>query len=198
MATLLCLGAISPILCLLRNQHGPHLLILGQNIRHWSNGGNRELINLPMRLGIVLLNVLKVRRIPERWQIPVQPTHPAVNSWISRPDITNIALEMLHVDRVEPDDCREQPDISLGHRVAEEVRGDGRLLGEVCFDLVQRGEESCDGFLVGFLGGGETGFVDAVIDVVVDPFVGGVDFGAQGGGVQVNFLVFLCSRSSNS
>ena len=61
----------------------------------------------------------------------------------------------------------------------------------MCFDLVEGGEEGCYGFFVGFLGGCETGFVDAVVDVVVDPFVGGVDVGAVGGGVEVDFLVML-------
>ncbi len=171
--------------------HRSHFLILGQNIRQRTNRRNRKLINLLMRLGIVLLDMLKVRRIPERGQIPVQPPYPAVNSGVSGADIPNIALEVLHVHGVKADDRREQADISLGDGVAEEVWRDGGLLGEVGFDFVEGGEEGCYGLFVGFLGGCEAGFVDAVVDVVVDPFVGGVDVGAVGGWVEVDFLVLL-------
>lgn len=58
-------------------------------------------------------------------------------------------------------------------------------------DLIQRGEERDDGLLVGFLGGCEAGFVDAVVDVVVDPFIGFVDLTAQGGWEEVNLFILL-------
>lgn len=138
------------------------------------------------------LDVLKVSGIPESRDIPIQPAHPTVNSRESRADITQIALEMLHVDRVKPNDGGVESDISLGDLVAEEIRFRGRLLlGEVGFNLVERGEERCHGFLVGFLRGCETGFVYAIIDVVVDPFVGGIDLGLEGLGEEVDFLVLL-------
>jgi len=52
-------------------------------------------------------------------------------------------------------------------------------------------EESDDVALVGGLGGGEAALVDAVVDQVVLPLVGGVDVGAQGLRVEVHGAVFL-------
>lgn len=57
------------------------------------------------------------------------------------------------------------------------------------FDFVEGGEEGFYGALVGFLGCCEAGFVDAVVDVVVGPFVCGFDLGAQVGGVEVEGFV---------
>lgn len=138
------------------------------------------------------LDVLKVSGIPESRDLPIQPAHPTVNSRESRTDITQIALEMLHVDRVKPNDGGVESDISLGDLVTEEIRlRGGLLLDEVGFNLVERGEERCYSFLVGFLRGCKTGFVYAVIDVVVDPFVGGINLGLEGLGEEVDFLVLL-------
>lgn len=57
------------------------------------------------------------------------------------------------------------------------------------FDFVEGGEEGCYGALVGFLGCCEAGFVDAVIDIVVGPFVCGFDLRAHGDGVEVERFV---------
>ena len=59
------------------------------------------------------------------------------------------------------------------------------------FDFVEGGEEGCYCFFVGFLRCCEAGFVHAVVDVVVDPFVGGFDCGAVLFWVEVDFLVLL-------
>ena len=61
-----------------------------------------------MALGIMLLDVLKLRRRSERLHIPVQVPHPAVQSRIATPDVPKIAFEMLDVDGVETDDGRIQ------------------------------------------------------------------------------------------
>lgn len=133
--------------------------------------------------------MLKLRRLPERRHLPVQPTQPAMQSREARSDVTQVTLEVLDVDGVEADDRREETNIGLSERVSEEVAR-GRVFDEVGFDPVERGEERGDGLFVGFLGGREAGFVDAVVDVVVDPFVAGVDFGAQGGGEEVEGFIF--------
>lgn len=73
-----------------------------------------------MTLRIMKLNMLKIRRIPKRRNIPIQPTHPAMNSREAGADVTEITLEMLDVDGVEADDGREEADIRLGNGVAEE------------------------------------------------------------------------------
>ena len=38
---------------------------------------------------------------------------------------------------------------------------------------------------------GKTGFVDAIVDIVVSPFIGGLDFLLEMFGEEVDFLIFL-------
>jgi hypothetical protein len=47
------------------------------------------------------------------------------------------------------------------------------------FRFVEGGEQLTHGLLIRFLGGGEAGFVDAVVDVVVGPFVCGFDLALE-------------------
>ena len=47
-----------------------------------------------------------------------------------------------------------------------------------------------DGGFISGLGGGEAGFVDAVVDVVVGPRVCSFDVGAEGGGEEIDRGVF--------
>lgn len=174
--------------------NSPHLFILGQNIRHWSSRCDTKLINLLMALGIMELDVLKVRRLPERRHIPVQLPHPAMNSRIPGANIPYITLEMLHIHGVEADNRREEPDIRLCDRGAKVKGGIGigaLRSGEVRLDTVEGGEEGCYGAVVGFLRGCEAGFVDAVVDVVVGPVVCGFDLGTEGWWVEVDFFVLV-------
>ncbi len=57
--------------------------------------------------------------------------------------------------------------------------------------LVEGVEEGGDVALVGVLGGGEAALVDAVVDLVVLPLVGGVDLGAQGVGIELDGAVLF-------
>ena len=134
--------------------------------------------------------MLKISRLPERRYIPVQLAHPAMDSRIPGANIANITLKMLDIHRVEADNSREKPDISLGDGGAKVERRLGALRsGEVGFDLVEGGEERCYGSVVGFLSGCEAGFVDAVVDVVVGPFVSGLDLASEGLWVEIDFFV---------
>ena len=63
---------------------------------------------------IMPLDMLKLRRLSERRNIPVQMPHPLVQIGIPTPDIPDIGLEVLDVDRVEPDYCRVEPDVCFG------------------------------------------------------------------------------------
>jgi hypothetical protein len=55
-------------------------------------------------------------------------------------------------------------------------------------DFVEGGEEGDDACFVGVLGAGETGFVDAAVDVGLEPGGDFVDLLAEGRGVEVDFL----------
>ena len=53
---------------------------------------------------------------------------------IAAADVPDVALEVLHVDGVEADDCGEEADVLLCEAVAEVERTAG--LGEVCFRTI--------------------------------------------------------------
>jgi len=105
-----------------------------------------ERIDLLMTPGVMPLDVLKLGRVAEGGQVPVQLPEPLVQRGVSRPDVAQVALEVLHVHDVEADDGRVQSDVSLGDVLAEIVWARGR--GQVLFDPVERVEELRDGFFV--------------------------------------------------
>lgn len=69
---------------------------------------------------------------------------------VAAANVANVALEVLHVDGVEANDCGEEADVLLCEAVAEVEWTAG--LGEVFFGTIQGFEELRDGLLVGFLG----------------------------------------------
>lgn len=75
-----------------------------------------------MTPSIMPLNMFKLRRLPKRRLIPIQFPQPLMQRRIPRPNIADIALEMLHVDRIKADDGRIQADIGFGDVRAEIVR----------------------------------------------------------------------------
>ena len=122
-----------------------------------------------MALSVMLLDMLELRRLPESGHIPIQFPNPLMQVGIPRPDISDVTLEVLDIHGVETDDGRVESDICFGDGGAEVVRVS--VFSEVGFGAVEATEERGDGFLVGVLSGCETGFVDAVVDVVVGPVV---------------------------
>lgn len=82
---------------------------------------------------------------------------------VSAPDVAQITLEVLDVDGVKSDDGCEESDIEFRELVAKVV-GTARL-HEVGFGAVKGLEQSRHVLLVGFLGGGEAGFVHLYNDV---------------------------------
>ena len=88
-------------------------------------------------------------------------------------------------DGVEAGQRREQADVGLGDRVADEVA----LAGEASRQPVEAGEEPVEGALVRLLRAGEPAPVDAVVDVGVDELVDLVDLVAAALGIEVRRAV---------
>lgn len=103
-------------------------------------------IDLLVTPGIMPLDVLKLRRVAEGGRIPVQLPEPGVQRRVSRPDVAQIALEVLHVHGVEARDGRVQPDVRLRDFLAKVIWAWGRA--QVFFDPVERVKEFRDGFFV--------------------------------------------------
>lgn len=79
-----------------------------------------------MTLRVVLPDVLKLRRLAERRDVPEQMAQPPVDGRVSRANVADVGLEMLHVDRVEAHDRGEEADVRFGDGGAEVERGLGR------------------------------------------------------------------------
>src|SRR4051812_16230552 len=92
-----------------------------------------------------------------------------------------VAAEVRVVDGVEAQQRGEQAPVGLGDGVARQVAPGGQVL----LQARERGEHAAVGRLVGLLGAGEAGAVDAVLQLGVDPAVELVDLGAPAGRIQV-------------
>ena len=99
---------------------------------------------------IMLFDMLKLRRVLERRYVPVQFSQPLMQSRITRSDITDVALEMLHIDGVEANDGCVEANVCFGD-VGTEIVGSS-VFGKVSFGAVERAEEGFDGFFISFLG----------------------------------------------
>lgn len=112
-------------------------------------GDSYEGVDLLVTLGVVVFDMLKLSRLLERRNVPVKFSHPLMQRRITRPNITDVTLEMLHVDRVEANDGSVKADVRFGY-VGTKVVGSG-VFSKVCFGAVERGEKGFDGFLISFL-----------------------------------------------
>lgn len=144
-----------------------------------------------MALRIMLLNMLKLRRAAKRRVIPIQIPKPFMQVRVIRADGLEIGLEVLDVDDVEADDGRVEADVCFCDVGPEVEWSLGGSCCKVRFGTVERVEERCYCFFVGGLCGGEAGFVDAVVDVVVGPVVCFFDLFLERGREELYVLVFL-------
>lgn len=131
--------------------------------------------------------MFKLRRLPKRRRLPIQPPQPPMNTRVSTPNIPQIRLKMLHINSVEPHDRGVETDIGLCDFGAPVVRSWTRA--EVFLDFVQGFEEGEETLFVCFLGRRESSFVDSVVDQVVRPFVVLVDLAPQVLRVEYNVLL---------
>ena len=102
-----------------------------------------------MTLGVVLLDMLKLRGLAKGRHLPIQLPEPVMKGRIAASDVADVALEVLDVDRIEADNGRVEPDVGFGNVLAKVVWVG--VLGEVGFCLVQMVEEGLDILFVGFL-----------------------------------------------
>lgn len=72
----------------------------GQDVGKRPQRRDRQRVDLGVRLGVVILDVQEIGRILERRNVPIQIPHPLMNRRIPAPDIPNIALEVLNVNRL--------------------------------------------------------------------------------------------------
>jgi hypothetical protein len=100
-----------------------HLVIFGQNVGQRSDRRDLVLVDLPVALCIMILDVLKFCRILECRVVPVQMPHPLVKVGIPRSDVSDVALEVLHVDGIKTHDCSVEANVGFRDlRRGEQIR----------------------------------------------------------------------------
>lgn len=74
-----------------------------------------------MTLGIMFLDMFKLRRFPKSRHIPIQMPQPFMQRRVTRSYIADVAFEMLDVDGIEADYCGVEADVGFGDGGAEVV-----------------------------------------------------------------------------
>ena len=78
----------------------PTLFPQRQDVRHGPNGRDTLGVNLSVALRVVPLDVVELRSLAKGRVVPVEVAKPVVGCGVAGADITDIALEMLDVDRL--------------------------------------------------------------------------------------------------
>ena len=100
----------------------------------------------------------------------IHPLHPGLQRRVVA-EPPEVALEGAVVGHVEAHAGHEQADVGRGEALAQQERA---ARGETALERVQLLEDAGHGLLVGLLGGGEAGPVDAVVELLVHrPIEGG-------------------------
>jgi hypothetical protein len=136
---------------------GPDLLIWLEDVRDWSSRHNPQWVQHQMTGHVVFLDMLELRRLLERRDVPVQIPQPAMDGRIAAADIADVAFEVLDIDRVEARDSHVQAYVRFGDISAEVVGALGSCGLELRLGFVEVGEELGHGVVVYFLGAGESG-----------------------------------------
>jgi hypothetical protein len=136
------------------------------------------------RPGVVMpLDVIEVHGVRDRW--PLIELAREFHEVRIVGDSADIALEVQVVDRVEPDQRRKQPPVRFRDPGSAKIpAGPEHLL-----KLIQSVEDPGYRLLVFCLARSEPGAVDAMIDVVVQPFVQRIDLRPQAFRIEIRRLV---------
>ena len=98
---------------------------------------------------VVMFDMLKLRRVLERRHVPVQLPQPFMQRRITRSDIADVALEMLHIDGIEPNDCSVEANVCFGDVGTEIVRSS--VFRKVSFGAVEGSEKGSHGSFISLL-----------------------------------------------
>ena len=103
--------------------HRWHLRIFWQDVGQRPHRCYTGRIDLGVALCIVFLDVLKLGRLAEGRNIPIQSSEPFMKSRIPTADVANVALEVLNIDGVEANDGGVESDVGFGDVGAVVERG---------------------------------------------------------------------------
>ena len=86
-------------------------------------------------------------------------------------DPAKVALEVSDINRIKSHQRGEKPPVRLGYPRTRQIAAAGQHI----FKQVECLKEGDNGFLIGFLSGGETRLVDTIVQSFIDPRVDLVD-----------------------
>lgn len=142
-------------------------------MRYWTFWNDSVRIDVGVTLEVVSLDTVEISGVLESGVVPVEVLHPLVDLGVAVSNGSVVALEVGKVDGIESDDGGEQPDVGFGQLVGVQV---GSAVFQHLFDAIEALEKGFDVGFVCVLEGGKAAFVNAVVDIGVDPFVEGVNF----------------------
>lgn len=145
-------------------------------------------IDTRLAFTVVLLDMLELGRLLHPGHFPVQMFQPAVQARVIVSNAADHEFEMLLVDGVEADEGGVEFEVDFGDVLAEDVHVVW-VVGKMGFEAVEGGEDDAAVFFIGGLGGGEAGFVDAVVEVGHHPGVDLVDLMLEVRWVKVQFAL---------
>jgi len=140
-----------------------------------------------MTFCIMVFDMFELRRVLERRYVPIQVPQPLMQRRITRSDIADIALEMLHIHGVEANDGSVETNVCLGDAGTKIVGSS--VFGKVSFGAVEGVEEGFDGFFISFLRCSKARFVDPVVDIIICPVICPFNLCSQFLGEKVNALI---------
>ncbi len=154
----------------------------------WSRSVQISIVSTTYPL-VVLTYVFELSGALKCVMIPIQSSQPLMNSWISRPNITNVRLKVLNIDWVEPDNGRVKSNIALGDVFAPIV---WPLRGwKVLLNFVQVLEQGNNGFLISSLSSGKAALVNPIIYIIIRPGICFVDLLPEVLWVKYHVPIFL-------
>lgn len=128
--------------------------------------------------------MLEICRCLRSIDIPIHTLQPIIQHRIIMSDCAKVAFKMLDIDCIETNQCSIESNIQLGDLFPEYKRT--AILSDEAFELIQCSKNRYNIFVIVFLCGSESSFVDASVYVGLHPWRDFVDFRPQMGWVQID------------
>lgn len=138
-----------------------------------TDGDNTRRVDGLVAAEIVGANMVEVDRLPDARHL-VDVAQETMQVQVVA-DTVLVALKVGDIDRIKANQRGPQANVRFRQAIARQVA----MLAQDLFQAFQRFKHLSDRFVIRFLAGGETGLIDTVIDVVVNPAVQFINFLAQ-------------------
>jgi hypothetical protein len=136
----------------------------------------------------ILFDMSKVSRLLEPRHIPVQILQPLIQQWIIVSYCAKVALEVLHINRIKPDQRRVEPEIELSNLRPQDIWPS--VFRQKFFKSVQRLKNRYNILVVSSLVWRKPSFVDSSIQICLHPFSHLIDLLPQFLWIEIYVAIF--------